>query len=119
MRAVDQASNESIVYTTYHVRYRFADSSAGWPSRTDHSTRTRPSRWRSADRRGDCAVEGARATFLVDGVPARSWPQTDSHDGDGEVFLLDARQLSEELHTLTVLLDDGTSHRTTFRLARP
>ena len=30
VQAVDQASNESIVYTTYHVRYRFADSSAGW-----------------------------------------------------------------------------------------
>jgi hypothetical protein len=55
----------------------------------------------------------------VDGVPATEWLGGDERAGSGTYwFVLDPRLLSEERHTLTLRLDDGTEHRTTFRLRR-
>jgi fibronectin type 3 domain-containing protein len=117
VKARDRFGNDTIIYTTYQVRYRFDGfhGDLGEPGRTLDPDEPIEVTFGLTDARG----AGKKATFtvLVDGRAAPQWPAAAGGSG-GHRFLLDARQLSEELHTLTVVLDDDSIHQTTFRLAR-
>jgi fibronectin type 3 domain-containing protein len=112
--AADRSANETISYATYDVRYRFAGF-AGL-DRTLDPDKPVPVVFRLTDARGR-GVSKAVSTIRVDGVDADEWRPVIAGAGV-YLHLLDARRLSEEYHTLSVVLDDGTEHRTTFRLAR-
>ena len=114
--ASDVATNESIVYTTYSVRYRFDFTGAlALPGQTFAMDEPLVVRFRLRDAHGH-GVGKAETSVLVDGLPAQEWGASPSQPKGTYQFRLDPRQLSQELHTLTIVLDDGTTHHTTFRL---
>ncbi len=116
--AGDEATNESIVYATYSVRYRFSGllGALGSPGASFPLDQPLPVEFRLTDSRHE-GVGGAKAEVLVDGVPAEAWGDPQKAPKGSYRFLLDPLRLSAEFHTLTVVLDDGTTHTTTFRLS--
>lgn len=118
--ARDVGTNESIVHAMFRVRYRFSGfrGPLRHPDRTFSPDEPIPIVFRLTDAHRR-PVNGAGYEVLVDGVPAAEWPSGHERAGSGTYgFVLDPRLLSEEMHTLTLRLDDRTAHRTTFRLQR-
>ena len=85
------------------------------PGRTFPLDEAIPVTFRLSDAKNH-GVDGAEFDVLVDGVPAQEWGAGLHNPSGTYEFRLDPRQLSAELHTLTLVLDDGTSRQTTFRL---
>jgi fibronectin type 3 domain-containing protein len=115
--AADRATNENHAYATYSVRYRFSGITGALssPGRTFPADEAIPVTFRLSDAKNR-GVRDAGFDVLVDGVPAQEWGTGLHHPSGTYEFLLDPRQLSAELHTLTLVLDDGTSRQTTFHL---
>jgi hypothetical protein len=118
----DNAGNETIVYTTYWVDYDFSGFKP--PLHTSGQAfpvnRSIPVKFELNDSDGN-PVTDAQFTVLVDGRPVPAWPgSAPVNNGPGQyIFRVDPGLLSQELHTLTVILDDTTSYQTTFRVAAP
>ncbi len=115
--AADKATNDRHVYATYSVRYRFSGFTGALsaPGRTFPLDGAIPVTFRLSDAKNH-GVDGAEFDVLVDGVPAQEWGAGLHNPSGTYEFRLDPRQLSAELHTLTLVLDDGTSRQTTLRL---
>ena len=115
--ASDKATNMAVTYATYWVRYWFSGflGRLASPGATFPLDRPVPVVFRLTDAHHK-GVRGAEAQVLVDGVPAKAWSGPKEKPNGTYVFLLDPRELSEDLHTLSVMLDDGVTHTATFRL---